>query len=218
VLAERFKRRRAVRRLERDYKRQERNFGREQKKLSHKIEQLKVETQKRQAETRRQIERDKESLASRMSVNRGAERLSPEKPAARPLVLAEKAPVARPELRREVIAALAERHYERTRPEVVLQQVEKAAEKNIPLEGLYERSQEIKDVPGEPIDAALRSLGQAAQAQAQTMSAFDQQLQEPANQPAANESQDLYKTAAISGVWGAFILIILFTIMLVIGR
>ncbi len=230
VLAERLGRRRADRKIKHEAKRQERALKQEQVNLNQKLEQktkAEVEQQhqqiRRQEQLQREIRQAKEALVTHVTPSFEKPKAKTEKPTIQvkkpmmPPPETEPAPLPA-ERPPESINTLAERHYERTQPEVVLQKVTEAAEKNIALEGLYERQQEIKDAAGEPIAGALQSLNQAAQAQSQVAAGLQTQLRE-VGQPSVNQPpQNLYKTAAIGGVAAAALLILGFAVVLVVTR
>jgi len=106
------------------------------------------------------------------------------------------------------------------RPDVVLEKVVEAAEKNAPIEKLYERRAEVKDEPSKfsshvasgpvPISTVL---SQSVQQSALDDKARKQLAKAVRNAHQSNEG-GMYKKAAVSGFWAALIILVTLTVVL----
>lgn len=119
--------------------------------------------------------------------------------------------------------ALAERH---VKPEVVLEKIATAAEKNAPLEKVYERRQEVKDEQSSPVSAggaAAVSDILSRSATGARFSASDQagsaahEVHDASHATSTNGGYN-YKTAAAAGAGAALVLLVLAAVAYFIMR
>lgn len=224
-------RKRADRKLRKEF---DKKLAKQTKQAAGEVKKVEANTQttKQEVKTVQQQARAFEAKLSRPNSQKVVPR--PEKSpvqAERQTVIFERArpqPDA-PETKPEKLPAaeqVAEKTEQLKRPEAVLEQVEAAAEKDIPLEAAYERRHEVKDQqpdgaaiggaggPGasrEPILLAQALKERIAKTEAAAVAAERQNLQPPV-------SQDLYKQAVKNGVWGAVVLLIFMAILFVISH
>ena len=106
------------------------------------------------------------------------------------------------------------------RPDVVLEKVVQAAEKNAPIEKLYERRAEVKDEPSKfnsnfasgpvPISSVLT--------QAVQQSALDdrgrKQLARAVSRAHESNDSGMYKKAAVGGFWAALVILVTLSVVL----
>lgn len=211
----------------------DRKLRRENVRQQREIEKLKKSQQKAEAES--MLKDGQEQQISHRLAGIEAQRASnTEKLFAQPVDELERStqvferPTPGPEKQAEAVSPLSasdlhpERNKEFTvhdrnaRPDVVLEQVELAAEKNIPIESLYERRQEIKDEQGD-LAALSAHYGQHQPGGASPVSSvldspeFDKArvVAEQARQPiAASQNRSVYKRAAKGGFWAAILVVI----------
>ncbi len=135
---------------------------------------------------------------------------------------------ARPVPAPEVVVRNSERQhvpeeaqYIGRRPEEVLVQVEEAAEKNEPLEGAYERRAEVRDQrDGSAKDKAAAFL-EGSRGGQDTSGAYgsgyfaheDQKKGLMQSVQQKLQGNDQYKTAVVSGLWGALIILVLVAVL-----
>ncbi len=109
------------------------------------------------------------------------------------------------------------------RPDRVLEKVAKAAEKNAPIEKLFERSHEVKDQPlqqlgAAPVGVILSRSDKNGQSvfTAATMKTIEARQKTTTTAP--NPSQpDLYKQAVKSGFWTAVVLVVCLGVIMIFG-
>jgi hypothetical protein len=113
------------------------------------------------------------------------------------------------------------------RPEVILNTVEKAAEKNVAIESLYERRHEIKDEPKIAAQASYAAIGGAAASKQRqhglnyqpppAMAAAGQPQPLMPRSPQGTSPQNLYKQAALSGAGTALLICLLLIIWILLS-
>lgn len=121
--------------------------------------------------------------------------------------------------------ALAHANYEMMRPETVLQQVEKAAEEDVAIEGLFELRHEVKDIDNAAAQATGTGASITGVRQAGSNASYNPQPAhtQPNPVPQAFTTvrkehldpaiRDEYKRAARNGFMAAFILLIFIALM-----
>ncbi len=239
VGGEYFARRRADRKLKREVERLSRQV-KKGSQASQQLQKLKPEAAPRSPEITRDLKTpETKPVVTPITVEKIIDRtIQVERPtaqtveAARPIVGAEKLIVERtveaqkPSLKElEPTAAAVETTVEsRKAPEVVLETVVKAAERDAPIERLYERRHEIKDEP-------TRSTGAAAIGSLLTpstpfsMSSYghkgssDKTASLDRNLPTeALTTPSLYKQAVQAGFWAAMVIMVVAAISLMTVR
>lgn len=125
--------------------------------------------------------------------------------------------VQNPEVKEQVRSVVEQQVKEEIQPERILEQIADAAEHDLPVERIFERSHEVKDDNAVPVGTAA-SVGAVMNAQAATnhYQALNQ-MQQPVDMPqgapvrfATEEAtRAAYKQAAMRGFWAAVMIIIL---------
>lgn len=108
-------------------------------------------------------------------------------------------------------------------PEVVLEQVEAAAEKDIPIEAVFEKRHEIKDEPDEKdkrSDTSLNNIGQLSEQIANLAKTTAQMSKLQSHKPAKSEAKSpksMYAQAVTSGFWTALVILAFLGVLLLIN-
>ncbi len=137
------------------------------------------------------------------------------------------AQIARPEIHHERLKEFVANESE-ARPELILHKVEEAAERNIPIENIYETRHEIKDDKNKTIPAGQGVIYKNLKKQINNLTKlqpnFNRQIANLSklqkgqiNQAKANPGSDLYKRAIKSGFWTAIAICIVIFFALWIG-
>lgn len=108
-------------------------------------------------------------------------------------------------------------------PQAVLEEVEEAAAKNIPLEKLFEKRQEIKDVPGDLPVAAAAGGAVVTQSTSPQLSLAQSALADSNDNGSSRQNlvqllrdTPQYRQAAVNGVWGAVLVLLVLAVISVV--
>lgn len=215
AVLEYFLRRRAVKNVERQVRKETATLEKRLRQSTEATERLEQLQQKSQEQIRQLREkRDAPERRPGVAAPR-SEKIE------RPLPIPEKRqPVPETLVRPLEVKAEVKEPERPVRPDIVLEKVVEAAEKNAPIEKLYERRAEVKDEPSKfsshvasgpvPISTVL---SQTVQQSVLDGKARKQLAKAVRNAHQSNED-GMYKKAAVSGFWAALIILVTLTVVL----
>lgn len=135
-----------------------------------------------------------------------------EKPAIDPNMMTEPQPTSNKRIAEQVARRVKKYETQNEDPQTILKEMLTAAEIDAPVERIYERRQEVRDEPSEPVSSnGAVSVGSILQQAAPTFSVPDGSATTPLGSPAAvpNTNKQLYRQSIKAGFYaGLFILAI----------